>query len=221
MMQYTNWINSTPSQQQLLSCIAQWLEHWVCNPGVASSSLTFGILTVNFSTGTRSFCVQQNHCTSRMRSQSQLRNDKYIMMQYTNWINSTPSQQQLLSCIAQWLEHWVCNPGVASSSLTFGILTVNFSTGTRSFCVQQNHCTSRMRSQSQLRNDKYIMMQYTNWINSTPSQQQLLSCIAQWLEHWVCNPGVASSSLTFGILTVNFSTGTRSFCVSRTTVLLG
>ena len=200
MMQYTNWINSTPSQQQLLSCIAQWLEHWVCNPGVASSSLTFGILTVNFSTGTRSFCVQQNHCTSRMRSQSQLRNDKYIMMQYTNWINSTPSQQQLLSCIAQWLEHWVCNPGVASSSLTFGILTVNFSTGTRSFCVQQNHCTSWMRSQSQLRNDKYIMMQYTNWINSTPSQQQLLSCIAQWLEHWVCNPGVASSSLTFGML---------------------
>ena len=29
----------------------------------------------------------------RMRSQSLLRNDKYIMMQYTNWINSTPSQQ--------------------------------------------------------------------------------------------------------------------------------
>ena len=53
------------------------------------------------------------------------------------------------------------------------------------------------------------MMQYTNWINSTPSQQQLLSCIAQWLEHWVCSPGVASSSLTFGILTVNFSTGSR------------
>ena len=26
---------------------------------------------------------------------SQLRNDKIIMMQYTNWINSTPSQQQL------------------------------------------------------------------------------------------------------------------------------
>ena len=22
--------------------MAQWLEHWVCNPGVASSSLTFG-----------------------------------------------------------------------------------------------------------------------------------------------------------------------------------
>ena len=80
--------------------------------------------------------ILANHCTSRMRSQSQLRNDKYIMMQYTNWINSTPSQQWLFSCIAQWLEHWVCNPGVASSSLTFGILTVNFSTGTRSFCVQ-------------------------------------------------------------------------------------
>ena len=58
---------------------AQWLEHWVCNPGVASSSLTIGILTVNFSTGTRSSSVQWNHCTSRMRSQSQLRNDKYIM----------------------------------------------------------------------------------------------------------------------------------------------
>ena len=27
-------------------------------PGVASSSLTFGILTVNFSAGTGSFCVQ-------------------------------------------------------------------------------------------------------------------------------------------------------------------
>ena len=33
------------------------------------------------------------------------------------------------------------------------------------------------------------------------------------LEHWVCNPGVASSGLTIGILTVNFSTGTRSSCV--------
>ena len=32
---------------ELLSCIAQWLKHWVCNPGVASSSLTIGILTVN------------------------------------------------------------------------------------------------------------------------------------------------------------------------------
>ena len=38
--------------------VAQWLEHWVCNPGVASSRLTIGILTVNFSTGTRSSCVQ-------------------------------------------------------------------------------------------------------------------------------------------------------------------
>ena len=27
------------------------------------------------------------------------------------------------------------------------------------------------------------------------------------------NPGVASSSLTFGMLTVNFPTGTGSFCV--------
>ena len=37
---------------------ARWLELWVCNPGVARSSLTFSILTVKFSTGTRSFCVQ-------------------------------------------------------------------------------------------------------------------------------------------------------------------
>ena len=51
-------LNSTPSQQWILSCIAQWLEHWVCNPGVVSSSLTTGILTVNFSTGTLSSCVQ-------------------------------------------------------------------------------------------------------------------------------------------------------------------
>ena len=42
-------------------------------------------------------CPVVPHCTSRMRSQPQLRNDKYIMMQYTNWINSTLSQQQLLS----------------------------------------------------------------------------------------------------------------------------
>ena len=28
----------------------------------------------------------------KLQSQSQLRNDKYIMMQYTNWINSTHSQ---------------------------------------------------------------------------------------------------------------------------------
>ena len=61
--------------------------------GVASSDLIIGILTVNFSTGTRISCVQWNHCTSRIRSQPQLRNDKYIMMQYTNWINSTPSKQ--------------------------------------------------------------------------------------------------------------------------------
>ena len=148
-----------------------------------------------------------------MRSQSQLGNDKYIMMQYTNWINSISSQQWLLSCIDQWLEHCVCNPGVASSILTIGIITVNFSTCTRSSCVQQNHCPSQMRSQSQLGNDKSLMMQFSNWINSTPTQEYLLSIIAQLLEHWVCNPGVASSNLTIGIVTVNFSTGTRSFCV--------
>ena len=58
-----------------------------------------------------------------MRSQSQSRNDKHTMMQYNNWINSTPSQQQLLSCLAQWLEHSVYNRGVASSSPVIGILT--------------------------------------------------------------------------------------------------
>ena len=36
----------------------QWLEHSVYNRGVASSGLTIGILTENFSAGTRSSCVQ-------------------------------------------------------------------------------------------------------------------------------------------------------------------
>ena len=35
-----------------------WLEYSVYNPGVTSSSPVVGILTVNFSTGTRSSCVQ-------------------------------------------------------------------------------------------------------------------------------------------------------------------
>ena len=37
-------IYSEDAEGELNSCIAQWLEHWVCNPGVASSSLTFGRL---------------------------------------------------------------------------------------------------------------------------------------------------------------------------------
>ena len=48
----------TPSQQQISSCLAQWLEHSVYNPEVASSTPIIGILTVNFSDGTRSSCVQ-------------------------------------------------------------------------------------------------------------------------------------------------------------------
>ena len=40
MMQYTNWINTTPSQQKLLTLLAQWLEHLVYNLGVAGLSLT-------------------------------------------------------------------------------------------------------------------------------------------------------------------------------------
>ena len=56
----------------------------VSNRGVANSSPIIGILNENFSTGTRSSCVQWNQGTSRMRSQSQLRNNKIITMQYTN-----------------------------------------------------------------------------------------------------------------------------------------
>ena len=51
--------------------------------GVPNPSLAIGILTLNFSAGTRSSCVQQDHCTSRMRSQPQLRNDKYKMIENT------------------------------------------------------------------------------------------------------------------------------------------
>ena len=41
-----------------LDILAQWLEHSVYKRGVASLSLTIGILTENFSAGTRSSCVQ-------------------------------------------------------------------------------------------------------------------------------------------------------------------
>ena len=40
------------------SSLAQWLKHSVYNRGVASSSSIIGTLTVNFSAGTRSSCVQ-------------------------------------------------------------------------------------------------------------------------------------------------------------------
>ena len=50
--------------------------------------------------------------------QSQMRYHEYIIVQYTIWIISTPSQPQLLSCLAQCLEHLVYNQGVASSSLS-------------------------------------------------------------------------------------------------------
>ena len=39
-------------------CIAQWLEHSVCNREVVTSSPIIGILTENFYAGTRSSCVQ-------------------------------------------------------------------------------------------------------------------------------------------------------------------
>ena len=55
-------------------------------------------------------------CTSFMKSQPQLRNGKYIIMQYTNWISSTPSQHWLLSCLPQWLDHLIFKRGVAGSS---------------------------------------------------------------------------------------------------------
>ena len=59
LLLYTNWI--TP-RNSLSSSLVQWLEHSFYNRGVASSNLTIGILTENFSAGTRS------SCTSRMRS---------------------------------------------------------------------------------------------------------------------------------------------------------
>ena len=62
-------------------------------PGTSRESFSEDAKDENFSAGTRNSCVQQNHCTSRMRSQLQLNNDQYVMMQYTNWINSTLSQQ--------------------------------------------------------------------------------------------------------------------------------
>ena len=34
MMQFTNWINSIPSQQYILSCLGHWLEHSVYNGGL-------------------------------------------------------------------------------------------------------------------------------------------------------------------------------------------
>ena len=57
-----------------------------------SSSPIIGMLTVEFSAGTRSSCVQQNHCTSRMRSKPQLRNDKYIdTINQLDKLNSFPA----------------------------------------------------------------------------------------------------------------------------------
>ena len=49
-------LNSLPAIA--IELFTQWLEHSVYNRGVASSSPIIGILTVNFSAGTRSSCVQ-------------------------------------------------------------------------------------------------------------------------------------------------------------------
>ena len=57
--------------------------------GVASSGPIIGILTVNFSAGTRSSCVQWSHCTSRMSSQPQLRYEKHIMIQFKELLSSS------------------------------------------------------------------------------------------------------------------------------------
>ena len=48
-------------------------------------------------------------------------------------------------------------------------------------------------------------------LNSIPAKP--LELYSQWLEHWVCNPGVASLNLTIGIITINLSTSTSSSCV--------
>ena len=44
MIQYTNWTNSASSQQWLLSCSTQWLDHSVYNRGIASLSPIIGII---------------------------------------------------------------------------------------------------------------------------------------------------------------------------------
>ena len=45
-----------------------------------------------FSAATRTTWGQSKQFTSRMRSQSQMRNDVYIMIHFTIWISSNPSQ---------------------------------------------------------------------------------------------------------------------------------
>ena len=55
------------------SLLAQWLEHLVYNRGVVSSSLTIGILTENFSAGTKSSCaVDMNHISEQLNEYPKL-----------------------------------------------------------------------------------------------------------------------------------------------------
>ena len=50
--------DTTQTILKILKWEKGWLEHSVCNQGVVGSSPIIGILTENFSTGTRSSCVQ-------------------------------------------------------------------------------------------------------------------------------------------------------------------
>ena len=80
----------------------------------------------------------------------------------------------------------------------------------RSSYVQWNHCTSLMRSQPQFRNDNDIMMQYSNWIDSTPFQQ--LSCLAHYQSTLFITEGLrvrVPSSTTITLLTA-LSAGTKT-----------
>ena len=74
------WMTSLSKKVQYHIQEVQWF-YWTQEPLVPVEKFTVRMLMI------------QNHCTSRMGSQPQLSNDKYIMMQYTSWINSTPSQQ--------------------------------------------------------------------------------------------------------------------------------
>ena len=73
--------------------LAQWLEHSVYNGGVANFfESPHWHPHCTFSAGIGVPVSSRNNILSRIRSKSQMRNDKYIIMQYTNWINSAPSQ---------------------------------------------------------------------------------------------------------------------------------
>ena len=74
-------LNSSPAIA--FEMFSSWLKHSVYKRGVASSRPIIGILTVNFSAGTRSFClcsvVPLHFSDEKSTTEPQLRNDKYII----------------------------------------------------------------------------------------------------------------------------------------------